>query len=233
MLEDFKKFVNDGNEFGALLTDLSKAFDCIDHKLLIAKLFWYGVAPTAFNLIHAYLTNRTQRIKINNSFSRRSGIKYGVPQGSVLGPLLFNIDLIGCQDSNIANYADDKTPYACGENTRVVISELQSVAFRLFKWFENNHMKANPGKSHILLSNKKTEKVNIDDFVLTSSVAEKLLGITLDYELKFEKHITDICNKASQKIHVLSRITSYMSLNKRRLLIKTFVESQFNYCPLI
>ena len=109
--------------------------------------------------------------------------------------------------------------------TRVVISELQSLDVRLFKWFENSHMEANPGKSHILLSNKKTEMEKIYNVVLTSSVEEKLLGITLDSELKFEKHITDICNKVSQKIHVPSRITSYMLLNKRRLLIKTFVES--------
>ena len=95
----------------------------------------------------------------------------------------------------------------------------------MFKWFENNHIKANPGKSHILLSNKKTEKVKIYDVVLTSSVEEKLLGITLDSELKFEKHVTDTCNEVSQKIHVLSRITSYISLKKRRLLMKTFGES--------
>ena len=86
-------------------------------------------------------------------------------------------------------------------------------------------MKANPGNSHILLSNKKTEKVKIYDVELTSSVEEKLLGITLNSELKFEKRITDICNKVSQKINVLFRITSYMSLNKRRLLMKTFVQS--------
>ena len=173
------------------------------------------------------ITARTRRIKVNNSFSRRSSIEYSVPQGSVLGPLLFNIDLIAsiyeCEDSNIANYADDTTPYVCIENIRAVISELQSLAFRLFKWFENSHMKANPGKSHILLSNKETKKVKINNVVLTSSVEEKLLGITLDSELKFEKHITNICNKASQKIHVLSRITSYMSLNKQRLLMKTFL----------
>ena len=94
-------------------------------------------------------------------------------------------------------------------------------------------MKPNPRKSHILLNNKKTEKVKINNVVLTSSVEEKLLGINLDSELKFEKHMTDICNKASQKIHVLSKITSYMSLNKQRLLLKTFVESLFNYFPLI
>ena len=75
-----------------------------------------------------------------------------------------------CEDSNIANYDDDTTPSACRENIWAVISELQSLAFRLSKWFVNNDMKANPGKSHILLSNKKTEKVTINDSVLTSSV---------------------------------------------------------------
>ena len=174
MLKNLKKPADDGNESGASLTDLSKGFHCIDHKLLIAKLFCYGVSPSALNLIYSYLSNKTQRIKINDSFSRLSSIEHGVPQGSVLSPLLFNIDLTNlfyeCEDSNIANYADDTTPYACGENKRVVISELQSLAFRLFKWFESNHMKANPGKSHILLSNKKTEKAKINDVVLTSSV---------------------------------------------------------------
>ena len=111
--------------------------------------------------------------------------------------------------------------------------ELQSLAFRLLKWFENNHMKGNPGKSHIFLSSKKTEKVTINDVVLTSSVQEKLRGITIDSELTFENHITGICYKTSQKLHILSSITSYMSLNKWRLLIKMFVGSQFNYCSVI
>ena len=81
MLENFKKSTDNDNEFGALLTDLSKAFDCIDHNFLIAKLFLYSVSPTALNLICSYLTNITQRMKINNSFSRRSNIEYDVPQG--------------------------------------------------------------------------------------------------------------------------------------------------------
>ena len=132
---------------------------------------------------------------------------------------------MNCKDSNIANYSDDTTSYDCGENIRVVIRNYNHYLLDCSNCFKNNHMKANPGKSHILLSTKKTEKVKINDVALTSSVEEKLLGITLDSELKFEKHITDICNKVSQKIHALSRITSYMLLNKRRLLMKTFVES--------
>ena len=135
MLENFKESADNGNEFGALLTNLSKAFDCIDYKRLTAKLSWYGVSSSALNLIHSYLKSRIQRIKINNSFSRRSIIEYSVPQGSVLGPLFFNIDLndlfYECEDTNIASYADDTIPYACGENIQAVISELQSLAFIL------------------------------------------------------------------------------------------------------
>ena len=90
-------------------------------------------------------------------------------------------------------------PYACEENIWAAISELQSLAFRLFKWFESNNMKASPGKSHTLQSNKKTEKVTISNVVLTSRVEQKLLGFNLDSEFKSEKRITGICNKASQK----------------------------------
>ena len=82
MLEKFKEAIDRGNQFGALLTDLSKAFDC------------YGVSSSALNVISSYLKHRTQRTKINDCFSTRSNIEYGVPQGSILGPLLFNINMI-------------------------------------------------------------------------------------------------------------------------------------------
>ena len=150
MLENFKKSADEGSKFGALLTNLSKEFDCINHKHLIAKIFCYGASPSVLNLIQSYLSNRTQIKKINNRFSRQSSIEYGVPQGSVLGSLLFNTDLTDlfyhCKDSNIANYADDTTPYTCGENIRVVISELQALAFRLLKWFETQTHGSQPRK---------------------------------------------------------------------------------------
>ena len=94
MVEKFKETIARGNNFGALLTDLSKAFDCINHSLLIAKLCNYGVSLLSINMIFSYLSNRTHRTKINECFSGRSKIEHGVPQGSILGPLLFNTDLI-------------------------------------------------------------------------------------------------------------------------------------------
>ena len=132
MLETFKEAIDRGNQFGTLSTDLSKAFDCIDHQLLIAKLYEYGVSSFALNIISSYLKHRTQRIKINDCFSTRSNIEYGVPQGSILGPLLFNINMTDLfyesEENDIANYADDTTLYSCGTDIPTVISELQDIS---------------------------------------------------------------------------------------------------------
>ena len=94
MTEKFKESIDKGNAFGALLTDLSKAFDCIDHTLLIAKLSAFGVSPLSLKLLCPCLSNRTQRIKINENFSDRTDIESGISQGFVLGPVLFNINMI-------------------------------------------------------------------------------------------------------------------------------------------
>ena len=126
MIKNFKEAIDRSNEYGALLTDLSKAFDCINHPPYNAKLCNYGVSPLSVNLIFSYLRNRTHWTKINECFSERFRIERGVPQGSILGPLLFNIDLIDlfneCEESNIACYADDTTPYSCARETQTVIS---------------------------------------------------------------------------------------------------------------
>ena len=237
MIEKFKESIDKGDEFGALLTDLSKAFDCIDHSLLIAKLHCYGLSSSSLNLISSYLLQRTQRIKINNSYSEKTLIKYGVPQGSILGPLLFNIGLIDlffeCDDTEIASYADDTTPYSCEKDILSVLRKLTLAANKLFSWFEYNHMKANPGKCHILLSKKDPAEILIAGTNIENSSYEKLLGVHIDSDLKFDKHVSEICDKVSQKVNALSRISNYMSLSKRRIVMKTFIESQFNYCPLI
>ena len=90
MLEKCKNPVHKGKCFGALLTDLSKAFDCLSHELLIAKLRVYGFDLPALKLIQSYLSNRKQKTKINSTYSSRNEILFGVPQGLILGPLLFN-----------------------------------------------------------------------------------------------------------------------------------------------
>ena len=136
MLEKFKEVIDKRNQFGALLTDPLEAFDCIDQKLLIAKLYEYGVSSSALNIISSYLKHRGQRTKINDCFCTRLNIEYGVPQGSILGPLLFNINMIDlfyvCEENDIANYGDNTTPYYCSTDIPIVISELQDVSTKVF-----------------------------------------------------------------------------------------------------
>ena len=123
--------------FGTLLTDLSKTFDCLDHELLIAKLNEYGFSLTALKLVHNYLSNRKQRTKIDSMYSSLLEIIFGVPQGSILGPLLFHIFLIDLffiiEDTDIASYTDDNTPYVLADNIDGVIKSLEEASEILFK----------------------------------------------------------------------------------------------------
>ena len=121
----------------AVLTDLSKAFDCICHDLLIAKLNAYGLERNALKLVYDYLNNRSQKTKVGSSISTYLHIVYGVPQGSILGPLLFNIDLCDLffdnYSSDFANFADDTTPYECGHSFNEVINNLETTTEKVFE----------------------------------------------------------------------------------------------------
>ena len=116
-----------------------------------------------------------------------------------------------------------------------VISELHfsilNISKKDFNWFDNNHMKVNRDKCHQLLSTEILEVVSTEGIQITSSTAETLLGITIDSELNFENHLSAICNKVSRKINAFGRIANSISLEKRRTVMKIFIESQFNYYP--
>ena len=237
MIEKWKKIVDYGGVFGALLTDLSKAFDCIPHDLIIAKLEAYGFQTDALNLVYDYLSNRKQRVKINETFSCWKNIEYGVPQGSILGPLLFNIHLCDLfyflEDLDIASYADDTTIYTVKENKESVINTLEASSLLLFTWFNNNFMKANSDKSHILLSCSEPSTALIDGSSIESNTKEILLGITIDRDLKFDEHVNNLCKKACQKLNALVRLAPFMNVDKKRMIMKAFTESPFGYCPLV
>ena len=162
MIENWKEYLDQGSHYSALLNDLSKGCDCTIHDLLIAKLQAYGFDNDSLNFTCNYLVDREQRVKINSSFSTWSKIEYGVPQGSILGPLLFNINTLDMffeqKDVNFAAYADDNTPYFCDKNLEVILSKLQICALKLLEWFSNNYMKMNSHKCHLILSSNDDNK---------------------------------------------------------------------------
>ena len=155
LIETCNKSIDSGGIAGAVLTDLSKAFDCLDHELLITKLHAYGFSRSALLFVRSYLDNRKQRVKVNGSFSTWTKTSLGVPQGSVLGPLLFNICLndlfLFLEETEVCNYADDTTIYTCGPNVENVVAKLENDALVISEWFPNNLMKLNEDKCHLMI----------------------------------------------------------------------------------
>ena len=199
----------------------------------------YGFGKEALTLIYNYLHGRRQRVKVNGSVSSWRTTTQDVPQGSVLGPFLFNIymnDLLMINgDTEVCDYAHDTTYYAYDTSAGQVIRKLEAAVDNSAMWLDNNYMKLNAEKCHLLIFGKNRDKLSlsIGDEVITESKEEKLLGVIIDTKLTFKSHVTALCKKPNQKLHAFSRISSYVDREKLRQIMKAFLLSQFNYCPLI
>ena len=161
MLEQWKNTLDKGGFVCAMFMDLSKAFDTINHYLLIAKLGAYGFQKDALSFMKSYLTKRRQRVRVNSNFSAWERSISGVPQGSILGPLLFNIFLndlfLFVEYSDLSSYADGNTLYSCGNNLEEVKQALREDFQIVIKWFYENYMVLSSGKCHFMCLGKNTE----------------------------------------------------------------------------
>ena len=136
--------------------------------------------------------------------------------------------------TDVCNFADDTTFFACNSDLKHLIGRLEHDTKLAIEWFENNYMKLNEDKCHLPVSGHRYESswAKIGETRIWESKNEKLLGLTIDRNLNFDHYVIILCKKAGRKLSALSRISNYMSFEKKIILLKAFVESQFGYCPL-
>ena len=157
--EEWRKNLGDNLVVAAVSADMSKAFDCILHDLLIAKLAAYGLSEDALMYILSYLSNRKQCVRINDTYSEFENIIMGVPQGSILGPLLFSLSIkdlfFFILIASVHNFADDNTLSAFAQNVSKLINILQSESEVISDWFKKKQMTVNPYRFQVIIINKK------------------------------------------------------------------------------
>ena len=183
MIEKWKKAKDNGEYAAGVLLDLSKAFDTINHELLIAKMYAYGFSKDALKIVHSYLNDRWHRTKIDGSYSTWQMILRGMPQGSVNGPKWFNIYLNDLfflfLNTEVCNIADDTTPYACDADLSTLLHNLESDVASALLWFDANYMKLNGTKCHLLAPSRTPEMlwIQVGEQIIWESRQERLLGV--------------------------------------------------------
>ena len=240
LIENWKKSLDSKNVVGIVLMDLSKAFDCIPHDLLVAKLHAYDLSNDAVTFLYSYLKRRKQGVKINDTESIFQILLSGVPQGSILGPILFNIfinDLfLFINEVELAIFADDNKIYTTKKNVEELIKVLEKESKSAIDWFEINNMIVNTSKfqAMILSSDKKEKKhdLKINHSIISSEKSVTLLGIESDNKLNFEKKVANICQKANNELNAIGRIQNFLGKKEKDTIINSFLYSNFMYCPL-
>ncbi len=243
-LVDSWKFALDNDMFaGTLLMDLSKCFDSIPHGLTIAKMKAYGLSDEACHFMATYLSGRYQRVKISDSRSEWIPVKKGIPQGSALGPFILNIFMNDIfyfiEICLLINYADDNTLSTVQLTIDLVLSALKKDGENAMQWFIMNFMQANPSKFQFMLLKKLTcplelpNTLEICDTQIKRDSDVKLLGITIDDQLRFNKHVDILCKKAARQLNVMYRFKGIFKFKEKETVYNTFILANFNYCPIV
>ena len=241
LIDTWLKDIDSGNYVGAVFLDLRKAFDLVDHEILIHKLKLYHFSENTVKLFESYLSNRNQLIKIKNLKSDILSIKSGVPQGSILGPLLFLLymnDIASISNTGSTDlYADDTTVCETSNDLRKIQIQLQIRLNLISNWCTQNNMSIHPAKTKcMVISTCNKLKLNkelyltINDVVIENVTVHKLLGVYIDNTLSWNTQIKKICSKLNSKIALLKRISYYLTYDMKLLFYNAYIMSTFDYC---
>jgi len=229
--------LDNGNIVMGIYCDLQKAFDTVNHSILLSKIYNYGIRGTVFNWFKNYLTNRKQYVAIDNVSSTISNIDCGVPQGSVLGPLLFLIymnDIQYCsRDCNLYLFADDTNVFVSGKTVPDVTNKANNCMCDLNSWFLCNRLSLNLDKTYFSVFGAGKADINfeltIDGTVIKQVNTCKYLGIMIDDKLSWQDHIDFVYNKVVRFVSIFYRIRHRLSCELSKMMYFAFVYSHLCY----
>ena len=223
----------------AVFLDLSRAFETIDREILLLKLEKYGISGTELKWFQSYLNNRRQRTKINNTISEAIDINIGVPQGSILGVILFvlYINDINCiiKQSKIFLFADDALLYVSGDSMLECINKINNDLNELSLWFKMNKLKLNIDKTKCMCINGVLDdnlvKINNVSIEIVDKI--KYLGVIIDNRLNFKDNFDYVCKKIARKVYFLGSIRKNISFKTSIHVFNVVIKPYFEYCPSI
>ena len=240
LVDQIRSSIGESKMTCGIFIDLSKAFDTVNHQILLEKLEHYGIRGHALELFKSYLSNRKQYVHIDKCKSQTLPISCGVPQGSVLGPLFFLLfinDLPnGCTSGKIRLFADDTTIFFHTNSIDDVVSTGKAIMTQLSNWFTANKLTLNADKSSFTLfkSSKKViqnvpEHINFLNQKIKRTSHIKFLGVILDENLTWNHHINEICSKLKRLFHIFYNIRNYLSKDNIKTIYYALVYSRIKY----
>ena len=239
VLDDLTEMLDEGMDIDILYLDFRKAFDTVPHARLLSKLRGYGITGNVLKWIEDFLSNRTQRVRVGKQFSKSAKVTSGIPQGSILGPVLFTIfvnDLPEYVDSLCKIFADDTKLYNTSSNNPVIQEDIN----KLQEWTKKWHLYFNALKCkvmHLGIKNPRHSYTMTNDdginVTLNSCTEEKDLGVYFDSSLTFNSHVQNIISKANQMLGIIKRTFTYLDNDTFLYLYKALVRPHLEYANVI